>query len=75
MRRALVVIAVALATVLAAAWPVVGAGAQPSPTDPDVRVDFNGDGLDDLAVGVPAEGVGGATWPVPSTSSMAPAAA
>jgi FG-GAP repeat len=62
MRRAVVVIAVALATLWAAAWPAVGgAGAQPSPTDPDVRVDFNGDGLDDLAVGVPAEGVGGAT--------------
>jgi hypothetical protein len=60
MRRALVVIAVALATLCAAAWPVVGAGAQPSPTDPDVRVDFNGDGFDDLAIGVPAEGVGGA---------------
>jgi hypothetical protein len=44
---------------LAAAWPVVGAVAQPSPTDPGVRVDFNGDGFDD-SIGVPAEGVGGA---------------
>jgi hypothetical protein len=60
MRRALVVTAVALAMPLAAAWPVVGAVAQPSPTDPGVRVDFNGDGFDDLAIGVPAEGVGGA---------------
>ena len=60
MRRALVVIAVALATLLAAAWPVVGAVAQPSPTDRTDRIDFNGDGLDDLAIGVPAEGVGGA---------------
>ena len=60
MRRALVVIAVTLATLLAAAWPVVGSVAQPSPTDPADRVDFNGDGFDDLAIGVPAEGVGGA---------------
>jgi hypothetical protein len=60
MRRALVVLAVALATLLAAAWPVVGAVAQPSPTDRTDRVDFNGDGFDDLAIGVPAEGVGGA---------------
>ena len=61
MRRALVVIAVALTTGLAAAWPVVGAAAQPSPTDRTDRIDFNGDGFDDLAIGVPAEGVGGAT--------------
>jgi hypothetical protein len=60
MRRALGVIAVALATLLAAAWPVVGSVAQPSPTDRADRVDFNGDGFDDLAIGVPAEGVGGA---------------
>ena len=60
MRRALVVIAVALATVLAAVLPAVGAAAQPSPTDRADRVDFNGDGFDDLAIGVPAEGVGGA---------------
>src|SRR4029450_12971863 len=60
MPRALVVIAVALPPGLAAAWPVVGVAAQPSPTDPDVRVDFNGDGFDDLAIGVPGEGVGGA---------------
>jgi hypothetical protein len=60
MRRALVVIAVTLATLLAAAWPVVGSAAQPSPTDRTDRIDFNGDGFDDLAIGVPAEGVDGA---------------
>jgi hypothetical protein len=60
MRRALVVIAVALTTLLAAAWPVAGSVAQPSPTDRTDRVDFNGDGFDDLAIGVPAEGVGAA---------------
>jgi FG-GAP repeat len=60
MRRALVVITVALATLMAAAWPVIGAVVQPSPTDRTDRVDFNGDGFDDLAIGVPAEGVGGA---------------
>jgi hypothetical protein len=61
MRRALVVIAVALATLVAAAWPMAGSVAQPSPTDRADRVDFNGDGFDDLAIGAPAEGVGGAT--------------
>ena len=60
MRRALVVIALALTMLVAAAWPVIGAVAQPSPTDRVDRVDFNGDGFDDLAIGVPAEGVGGA---------------
>jgi hypothetical protein len=60
MRRALGAIAVALTTLLAAAWPVVGSVAQPSPTDRADRVDFNGDGFDDLAIGAPAEGVGGA---------------
>src|SRR4029453_4868269 len=58
MRRALVVIALALAMLLAAAWPVVGAVAQPSPTDRTDRVDFNGDGFDDLAIGVPGEDLG-----------------
>ena len=61
MRRAFVIIAVALTTLLSAAWPVVGSVAQPSPTDRADRVDFNGDGFDDLAIGVPAEGIGGAT--------------
>jgi hypothetical protein len=60
MRRALVVIALALTMLVAAAWPVVGSVAQPSPTDRADQVDFNGDGFDDLAIGVPAEGVGGA---------------
>src|SRR5829696_5923286 len=60
MRRALVVLTVALAMLWAAAWPVVGSVAQPSPTDRTDRIDFNGDGFDDLAIGVPAEGVGGA---------------
>lgn len=58
MRRALVVIAVTLATLLAAAWPVVGSVAQPSPTDPADRVDFNGDDFADLAIGAPGEDVG-----------------
>jgi FG-GAP repeat len=60
MRRALVVVAVTLAALLAAAWPVVGSVAQPSPGDRADRIDFNGDGFDDLAIGVPAEGVGAA---------------
>ena len=61
MRRALVVLTVALAMLWAAAWPVVGSVAQPSPTDRTDRVDFNGDGFDDLAIGAPAEDVGATT--------------
>ena len=69
MRRALGLIAVSLATLVTVAWPVagspthavVGSASQPSPTDRADRVDFNGDGFDDLAIGVPGEGVGGAT--------------
>jgi hypothetical protein len=33
---------------------------QPSPTDRTDRVDFNGDGFDDLAIGVSGEDVGAA---------------
>jgi FG-GAP repeat len=61
MRRASIVIAVALAMAVTAAWPVIGAVAQPSPTDRTDRVDFNGDGFDDLAVGAAGEDVGAAT--------------
>ena len=71
MRRALGVIAVALATLLAAAWPVVGSNCSAVPTDRPTEVDFNGDGFDDLAIGVPAEGWVERPWPVRSTSSMA----
>src|SRR5919201_7113879 len=65
MRRAVIVITVALAT-LAAGWPAGGAApsakAQPRPsrTQAVQRPDFNGDAFGDLAVGVPAEAVGGA---------------
>ena len=67
MRQALAVIAVALATLMAAAWPVTGAPnnagvgsvPKPSPTDRADRADFNGDGFDDLAIGAAGEGVGG----------------
>ena len=54
MRRAIVVIALALTMLVAAACPVIAAVAQPSPTERVDRVDFNGDGFDDLAIGVPA---------------------
>jgi hypothetical protein len=67
MRRALLVIAVGLATLMAAAWPATGAshgsgvGSVPKPSADDRvdRVDFNGDGFDDLAIGAAGEGVGG----------------
>ncbi len=65
MRRVLVVFTVALATIMAGAWPAAGASTnaesvlQPSPSDRANRVDFNGDGFDDLAIGVPGEGFGG----------------
>jgi hypothetical protein len=60
------VIGVVLVIVLAAAWPASSmpnqAESTPQPLSSDAaqRVDFNGDGFDDLAVGVPGEGVGGA---------------
>jgi hypothetical protein len=60
MRRAIVVIVLALTMLVAAACPVIAAVAQPSPTERFDRVDFNGDGFDDLAIGVPGEGIGGA---------------
>ena len=60
MRRAIVVIALALTMLVAAACPVIAAVAQPSPTERVDRVDFNGDGFDDLAIGIPGEGIGGA---------------
>jgi len=71
MRRAIVVIALALTMLVAAACPVIAAVAQPSPTERVDRVDFNGDGFDDLAIGVPVRELGGRPWPVPSTFSMA----
>jgi hypothetical protein len=60
MRRTVVVMVAAVATLLAAAWP---AAAQPqrAPADQEAQVDFNGDAFADLAVGAPGEGVGGAT--------------
>ena len=60
MRRAIVVIALALTMLVAAVCPVIATVAQPSPTERVDRVDFNGDGFDDLAIGVPGEGIGGA---------------
>jgi hypothetical protein len=64
MRRMLLTATVALAAVLAAAWPAVAAGPGPvpapaqAPADPDRAVDFNGDSLDDLAIGAPGEDLG-----------------
>jgi hypothetical protein len=57
MRRTVVVMVAALATLLAAAWP---AWAQPEQAraGQEARVDFNGDGFDDLAVGAPGEAIG-----------------
>ena len=60
MRRML--LAVVLAISMAFAWPAVAAsrGAAPvaAAAAPDRRVDFNGDDLDDLAVGAPGEDLG-----------------
>jgi hypothetical protein len=66
MRRVLVIMAVALVSLTVTGWPVadaqqsssVGAVPKPSPNDRSDRVDFNGDGFDDLAVGVPGEDLG-----------------
>ena len=59
MRRTVVVMVAALATLLAAASP---AAAQPerAPATQQAQVDFNGDAFADLAVGAPGEGVGDA---------------
>jgi hypothetical protein len=55
-------LAVVLAISMAFAWPAVAAsrGAAPvaAAAAPDRRVDFNGDDLDDLAVGAPGEDLG-----------------
>src|SRR2546423_953901 len=60
MRRML--LAVVLAMSMASAWPAVASprGAAPvaAAAAPDRRVDFNGDDLDDLAVGAPGENLG-----------------
>jgi len=61
MRRAIVVIALALTMLVAAACPVIAAVAQPAPTERVDRVDFNGDGFADLAIGAAGEDVGAAT--------------
>ncbi|HEV3399944.1 MAG TPA: FG-GAP repeat protein, partial [Actinomycetes bacterium] len=60
MRRTAVVLAAALATLLAAAWPASGQPEEPPRANAEAQVDFNGDTFDDLAVGAPGEGVGGA---------------
>jgi hypothetical protein len=66
MRRTVPVVAVVLVVVLAVAWPAwstsgrVAFWAQPVSEVSVQQVDFNGDGFDDLAVGVPGEEVGGA---------------
>jgi hypothetical protein len=57
MRRTVVVTLVALVTLLAAAGPATGAPG-PDRAGQEARVDFNGDGFDDLAVGAPGEGIG-----------------
>jgi hypothetical protein len=55
---------VVVATFLAAAWPVTAAGRGLAPARTgavvaqELRADFNGDTLDDLAVGVPGEDIG-----------------
>ena len=63
MRRAILVGTMAAATFLAAAWPALaGGGPAPGRTaaaeDRALRVDFNGDDFDDLAVGAPGEDLG-----------------
>jgi hypothetical protein len=63
MRRVILVGTVVLATFLAAAWPAA-AGRAPAPARTgavaaqELRADFNGDNLDDLAIGVPGEDLG-----------------
>jgi hypothetical protein len=59
MRRAVFVVAVAVATLVASALPGWSAPAPPRAEQAEAdRVDFNGDGFADLAVGAPGEAVG-----------------
>jgi hypothetical protein len=63
MRRAILVGTVVLATFLTAAWPALAergpaAGRTAAAVDRELRVDFNGDDLDDLAIGAPGEDLG-----------------
>jgi hypothetical protein len=57
MRRTVVVMAVALVTLTAAAWPALGVPER-APESQAALADVNGDGFDDLAVGTPDEDVG-----------------
>jgi hypothetical protein len=57
MRRTVVVMLVALAALVAAAWPAVGVPER-APESQEALADVNGDGFDDLAVGTPDEDVG-----------------
>jgi hypothetical protein len=61
MRRTVVVVVAALATLVAAAWPASGQSRRASraPASPEAQVDFNGDGFADLAVGALGEALGG----------------
>jgi FG-GAP repeat len=63
MRRVMLAATVVVATFLAAAWPATaGRDLAPARTGAvvaqELRADFNGDDLDDLAVGVPGEDLG-----------------
>jgi hypothetical protein len=61
--RGVAVVVVVVVLALAGFWPAAPAGAGRSTAAPatrGVRVDFNNDGADDLAVGVPGEDVGSA---------------
>ena len=60
MRRTVVVLVAALATLVAAAWPALGQPERaPDRGTAAARIDFNGDGFDDLAVGAFGEAVRG----------------
>jgi hypothetical protein len=60
MRRVVMVVVLAVA---GSVWPAAAAvaGAAAAPAAGALQADFNNDGADDLAVGVPGEDVGGAT--------------
>jgi hypothetical protein len=49
---------ISLVTLVAVAATVLPAGSALAASAPDVRADFDGDGFEDLAVGVPIEGIG-----------------
>jgi hypothetical protein len=71
MRRVLVAGTMLLSTLVGPWAPPAAVAAPSSASERAELVDFNGDSLDDLAIGAPGEDLGARAGPAPSTSSTA----